>query len=84
MRTATSAASIDGVPYTRIVLDHDGRFSASFETVALDGSGEAARRINATLAEPLAGDPPEWFDCIRTPPATALMKGIIATASRRP
>lgn len=66
VRTVASPASIDGVAYTRIALDHGGRFSASFETFALDGSSEAVRRINATLAEPRAGDLPEWFDCVRT------------------
>jgi hypothetical protein len=67
VRTVTARASRDGVAYTRITLDHGGRFDASFETFALEGASEAVRGINATLARALTGDPPEWFDCIRAP-----------------
>lgn len=67
VRTVTARASRDGVAYTRITLDHGGRFDASVATFALDGAGAAVRQINATLAQALAGDPPEWFDCLRTP-----------------
>jgi hypothetical protein len=67
VRTVTARGSTDGVAYTRITLDHGGRFDASVATFALDGAGEAARAINAILARSLAGDPPEWFECIRAP-----------------
>jgi hypothetical protein len=67
VRTASTRASRDGVAYTRIILEHGGRFDASFETFALEGAGPAAGRINAILSRALRGDPPEWFDCIRTP-----------------
>ena len=41
VRTVTARATLDGVAYTRITLDHGGRFEAGVETFALDGSGEA-------------------------------------------
>lgn len=66
VRTVTARASLDGVAYSRITLDHGGRFDADVETFALHGSGAAAERLNATLRQPLAGSPPEWFDCIRS------------------
>ena len=31
---------------------------------ALDGAGEAVRRIDAELGRALAGDPPSWFECV--------------------
>jgi len=65
VRTVTARASLDGVEYTRITLDHGGRFEASVETFALGGSGAAIDRLNNTLRQSLTGDPPEWFDCIR-------------------
>jgi hypothetical protein len=60
-------AAKDGTPYTRLILDHRGRFErdVKVESFRLDGGGAAARRINARLHEPLDGDPPDWFDCIR-------------------
>jgi len=65
VRTVTARASKDGVAYTRITLDHGGRFEITFETFALDGASEAVRRINAELGRALAGDPPSWFQCIQ-------------------
>jgi len=65
VRTVAARATKDGVAYTRLSLDHRGRFEIRFETFALDGSGEAVRRINAALARGLAGDPPSWFECVR-------------------
>ena len=65
VRTVTTRASLDGTSYRRLTLDAGGRFESSFETFALDGDGEAVRRINAALAEPLSGDPPHWFECIQ-------------------
>lgn len=65
IRTVTRPATADGVAYTRIALDHGGRFDARVETFALDGPGEATRRVNASLGRMLAGSPPEWFDCLR-------------------
>ena len=64
VRTVTRRATVDGVAYTAIALDHGGRFEAGVETFALDGSGEPVRRINAALGRSLAGNPPEWFDCV--------------------
>ncbi len=65
VRTVAARASLDGLAYTRITLDHGGRFEAGVETFALDGAGAAVDRLNATLRRSLTGDPPEWFDCIR-------------------
>jgi hypothetical protein len=78
VRTATSPATADGVAYTKIALDHGGRFEATVETFALIGSGEAVQRINAALARPLTGNPPEWFDCMRAPLETSAMEGDLA------
>lgn len=66
VRTVAESASIDGAAYTRSRLAGAGHFNAAVESFALDGDGEAVRRINERLAEPWAGDPPEWFDCLRT------------------
>lgn len=65
IRTARARATLQGVHYTRITLDPRGRFEIAFETFALDGSSEAVRRINAVLGEGLAGNPPQWFQCIQ-------------------
>lgn len=78
IRTVETAASMDGVAYRRIRLDPGTRFEASVESFALDGEGEATRRINAALARPFAGDPPEWFDCMRAPLETGAMEGDLA------
>lgn len=67
VRTVSARATLEGVAYTRITLDHGGRFEASVETFAFDGSGAAVGRLNATLRQALTGNPPEWFDCIRSP-----------------
>ena len=75
VRTVSRRATHDGTPYTIIALDHGGRFSASVETFALDGAGEAVRRINAALARPLTGSPPEWFECMRAPLDTGPNEG---------
>jgi hypothetical protein len=64
VRTVTRRASQDGVAYTHLALDTGGRFDSSIQTFALDGDGEAVRRLNATLGESLAGDPPRWFECV--------------------
>ena len=65
VRTVTRPATADGVAYTRIALDHGGRFEADVETFALDGAGDATHRVNALLGRNLAGNPPEWYDCLR-------------------
>lgn len=78
VRTTTRPATTDGVVYTRIALDHGGRFGASVETFALIGSGETVQRINAALARPLTGNPPEWFDCLRAPLEMSAMEGDLA------
>src|SRR4051812_5631178 len=67
VRTVSTRASVDGVAYTRIALEHGGRFDASLQTFALEGASPAAARINAILSRDLRGDPPEWFDCMRGP-----------------
>ena len=64
--TRTERAVADGVAYSRISLDHGGRFDAEVVTFAFDGSSDAVRAVNATLASALSGDPPEWFDCLRS------------------
>lgn len=75
IRTETARASTDGVAYSRITLNHDGRFDVGIETFALDGPGAAAGLINATLRQSMAGDPPDWFDCVRTPLAQGPNEG---------
>lgn len=62
-RPVASRATIDGVAFTNIALDLGSRMEGSVQTFALDGDGEAVRRINAALGEELAGDPPKWFEC---------------------
>ncbi len=75
IRTVTRRASADGVAYTKITLDHGGRFDAAVETFALDGAGDATRRVNTLLARSLAGNPPDWFDCLRSPLQSGPMDG---------
>jgi len=75
VRTVSRRATADGVAYTKITLDHGGRFDARVETFALDGAGDATRRVNALLGRTLAGNPPEWFDCLRSPLQTGPMDG---------
>ena len=75
VRTVSARASLQGVAYTRITLHHGGRFDVAVETFALDGSGAAVDRLNATLRQSLTGDPPEWFDCIRASLARFPMEG---------
>jgi len=60
-----AAASVDGTAYRRLTLRHDGQFEANVETFALERDDAAARRVNAMLSEALAGDPPQWFECVR-------------------
>lgn len=64
-RIVRTRAALDGISYTKLTLDTGGRFEAGFETFALDGAGEPVRRINAALAQALAGNPPQWFECIQ-------------------
>lgn len=65
IRILSQAASKDGIRYTKLILDHRGRFGDTrVETFALAGDTEAVRRINAKLRAPLAGNPPEWFECV--------------------
>lgn len=75
VRTVTARARRDGVDYTRITLDTRGRFEISFETFALDGESEAVRRINAAVRQGLAGDPPQWFQCIQDSLAQSAFEG---------
>jgi hypothetical protein len=66
IRIVSQPAVKDGLGYTKLILDHRGRFGdTQVETFALAGSTEAVRRINAKLRAPLAGDPPAWFECVR-------------------
>jgi hypothetical protein len=66
IRIVSQPASRDGVAYTKLILDHRGRFGDTHvETFALVGDTAAVRRIDARLREPLAGDPPGWFECVR-------------------
>jgi len=64
-RPLESRATLDGVGYTDIALDLDNRFDARVRSFALDGDGEAVRRINSELGEAFAGDPPGWFECLQ-------------------
>lgn len=64
IRTTSRRATVDGVAYTIVALDTGDRYDASVETFALDGNGDATRRINETLARPLTGNPPTWFGCM--------------------
>lgn len=65
VRTVSTRGTTDGVGWTKLRLDHGGRFGASVESFALDGNGAAVRRLNAIFGRPLSNDPPEWLDCIR-------------------
>jgi hypothetical protein len=67
VRTLTKPGAKDGVHYTRLILDDRGHFGGdiSVETFALAGDTPAARRINAKLREPLAGEPDGWLACVR-------------------
>jgi hypothetical protein len=64
VRTVSRRASKDGVAYTRLALDTGGHFEINVETFALDGDSAAVRRVNASLGEALAGNPPSWFECV--------------------
>ena len=75
VRTVGTRLSRDGTAYTRIRLDHGGRFAATFETFALDGADAPVRRINAELARALTGDPPSWFECIQDSLAQSPFEG---------
>jgi len=65
VHVARTRASAEGVVYTKLALDHGGRFDVTVESFALDGDGAAIRQINAALARGFAGDPPEWLGCIQ-------------------
>ena len=45
--------------FVRRLLLAEGR-----STFALDGADPVVRRLNATMAEALAGEPPRWFECV--------------------
>ena len=75
VRTVGARMSRDGVAYTRLRLDHGGRFEATFESFALDGADEPVRRINAELGRALTGDPPSWFECIQDSLAQSPFEG---------
>jgi hypothetical protein len=64
IRTVTARATAEGVAYTKLTLDTRDHFGIEVETFALDGDSAAVRRINATLGESLAGNPPHWLECI--------------------
>lgn len=62
----SSRARADGSAYTRLTLDHLGRFpTVSVTSFALDGSGADVQRLNAALLEGLDRTPPDWVDCVR-------------------
>jgi hypothetical protein len=65
VRIVRTRASGEGMAYTKLALDHGGRFDVTVESFALDGDGAASRQINAALARGLTEDPPEWLGCIR-------------------
>jgi hypothetical protein len=69
IRTISKPAVKDGVPYTRLILDHRGHFGddVSIETFALPEDNPGARAINAELRKALAttGDD-SWLACIRS------------------
>ncbi|HEY1605752.1 MAG TPA: hypothetical protein VGF77_09155 [Allosphingosinicella sp.] len=78
IRIVSQPAAKDGLVYTKLILDHRGRFGdTKVETFALAGGTEAVRRIDAKLREPLAGDPPAWLDCVRGPLETGSSEGEI-------
>jgi hypothetical protein len=64
VQTIRTRVTYDGVDFTQLMLDPRNRFEIAVKTFALDGTSEPIRRINAALAEPLAGDPPHWFECV--------------------
>lgn len=63
-RTVSTRATAEGIAYTKLTLDTREHFGIGVETFALDGDSAAVRRINATLGESLAGNPPHWLECI--------------------
>lgn len=67
MRTIAKPATVQGVRYTRLILDLRGHFGddINVETFALAGNNPAIQRINAKLREPLTGKRTEWLDCVR-------------------
>jgi hypothetical protein len=75
VNTIRTRETADGVAYTKLRLEHGGRFGVSVATFALDGDSPAVRRVNATLGAPLSHDPPEWLDCIRGPLANGPYEG---------
>lgn len=73
IRVVDTPAVKDGLHYTVRRLDLHGRFdSTGVQTIALAGSSPAIRRINRTLAAPLAlgsggQAASEWFECVIDP-----------------
>ena len=67
VRTISKPAAKDGVPYTRLLLDHRGHFGddVSIESFALNDDSPATRAINTKLRKLLADGTDGWFDCIR-------------------
>lgn len=66
IRTIRKPAVKDGVPYTRLILDHRGHFAedVSVESFVLNDNSPATRAINAELSKQLSGVD-GWFECIR-------------------
>jgi hypothetical protein len=67
VRAIARPAAVGRFAYTRLVLDHGGRFKGTrVETFRLPGEGAAERRINAVLRKPLGDGEGSWWDCIRS------------------
>lgn len=65
VRVVERPAALGPLSYTRLILDHGGRFEGtSVETFRLPADGEAARRINAELLKPLGEGDGSWWDCL--------------------
>ena len=76
-------ASGEGLAYTKLALDHGGRFDVTLESFALDGDSAAIRQINAALARGFSEDPPEWLGCVRYSLSDGGLEGSFARYSPR-
>ena len=63
IRIGSKPAIQDGVRYAKLTLEYPDRKEVGVSTFALIGTSAAVRRINARLAKPFRGNPPEWHDC---------------------
>jgi hypothetical protein len=75
VRIVERPAALGSLSYTRLILDHRGRFDMNIETFRLPGDSDAARRINAELVKPLGEGEGSWWDCIKSSLEVSPMEG---------